>query len=73
MTLGQHTEIPAQIVGVSGVSMTSSLGEEGTVGNALVPVTGISLTSSIGSVNIIPWQEVDLGVNNIWTEVDLAA
>ena len=73
MTLGQHTEIPAQIVGVSGVSMTSSLGEEGTVANALVPVTGISLTSSIGSVNITPWQEVDLGVNNTWTEVDLAA
>ena len=73
MTLGQHTEIPAQIVGVSGVSMTSSLGEEGTVANALVPVTGISLTSSIGSANITPWQEVDLGVNNTWTEVDLAA
>ena len=53
--------------------MTSSLGEEGTVANALVPVTGISLTSSIGSVNITPWQEVDLGVNNTWTEVDLAA
>ena len=73
LSLGQHAEIPGQIIGVSGISMTSSLGEEGTVANALVPVTGISLTSSIGSVNIIPWQEVDLGVNNIWTEVDLAA
>ena len=74
MTLGQHSEIPAQIVGVSGLSITSSLGEEGPVtGDALVTPTGQSLTSSVGSVNITAWSEIDLGVSNTWTVVDLAA
>jgi hypothetical protein len=31
------------------------------------------LTSNIGSLNITAWAEIDLGVNNVWTEVDLAA
>ena len=62
------------MIGVSGISMTSSLGEEGPVtGNALVQPTGISLTSSVGSVNITAWSEIDLGVTNTWTVVDLAA
>jgi hypothetical protein len=40
----------------------------------LVPsLTGIGLTSNIGSLNITAWAEIDLGVNNVWTEVDLAA
>ena len=73
MTLGQHAEIPAQIVGVSGISMTSSLGEEGTTADGLVTPTGQSLTSSVGSVNITAWSEIDLGVSNTWTVVDLAA
>ena len=41
--------------------------------NATVDLTGIQLTGSLGSINITPWNEVDLGVNNTWTEVDLAA
>ena len=73
MTLGQHSEIPGQIIGVSGLSLTSSLGEEGTVANAIAAPTGISVTSSVGNVNITPWSEVDLGVDNTWTEGDLAA
>ena len=74
MTLGQHSEIPAQIVGVSGISMTSSLGEEGPItGDALVTPSGIQLTGSIGSPNITSWNEIDLGVSNTWTVVDLAA
>ena len=73
MTLGQHAEIPAQIVGVSGISMTSSLGEEGITADGLVIPTGQSLTSSVGSVNITAWSEIDLGVSNTWTVVDLAA
>jgi len=31
------------------------------------------LTASLGSVNITAWQEIDPGVTNVWTEVDLAA
>tara|TARA_A100001201_G_scaffold23196_7_gene26324 strand:- start:1762 stop:3129 length:1368 start_codon:yes stop_codon:yes gene_type:complete len=74
MTLGQHAEIPGQIIGVSGLSMTSSLGEEGPItGDALVIPTGQSLTGSVGNVNITSWNEIDLGVSNSWTVVDLAA
>jgi len=72
-TLGQHAEIPGQIIGVSGLSITSSLGEEGITGDGLVNPTGQSLTSSVGNVNITAWSEVDLGVSNNWTVVDLAA
>ena len=73
MTLGQHAEIPGQIIGVSGLSITSSLGEEGITGDGIVNPTGQSLTSSVGSVNITAWSEIDLGVSNTWTVVDLAA
>jgi len=73
MTLGQHAEIPGQIIGVSGLSITSSLGEEGATGEAVVIPTGIELTGSVGSPNITAWAEIDLGVSNTWTVVDLAA
>ena len=73
MTLGQHAEIPGQIIGVSGLSITSSLGEEGASGDALVTPTGVQLTGSVGSPNITAWAEIDLGVSNTWTTVDLAA
>jgi len=73
MSLGTHAEIPGQIIGVSGLSMTSSLGEEGITGDGIVTPTGQSLTSSVGSVNITAWSEIDLGVTNTWTVVDLAA
>jgi len=33
-----------------------------------VTPTGQSLTTSINDVNITPWQEVDLGVNNTWQD-----
>jgi len=61
------------IYDVTGVQMTLSLGEETAVANANVVVTGIALTTSIGTVNTTAWQEIDPGVNNVWTEVDLAA
>jgi hypothetical protein len=72
-SLGTPSEVPDQIVGVTGVSITSSLGEEGISGDGLVIPTGQSLTSSVGSVNITAWSEINLGVNNTWTVVDLAA
>tara|TARA_R100000657_G_C4641396_1_gene87257 strand:- start:51 stop:800 length:750 start_codon:yes stop_codon:yes gene_type:complete len=73
MTLGQHAEIPGQIIGVSGLSITSSLGEEDATGEAVVIPTGLELTGSVGSPNITAWSEIDLGVSNTWTVVDLAA
>jgi len=72
-SIGTPTEIPMQNVGVTGLSLTTAMGEESTVSNANIPLTGIALTSSVGSLNITSWQEVDLGVNNTWTTVDLAA
>ena len=72
-SIGTATEIPAQIVGVSGIPMTITVGDEGTASNANVSPTGISLTASTGEVNITAWSEIDLGVTNVWTEVDLAA
>ena len=74
MSLGSHAEIPGQIIGVSGLSITSALGEEGPItADAIVIPTGIQLTGSVGSPNITAWAEIDLGVNNVWTPVDLAA
>ena len=74
MSLGSHAEIPGQIIGVSGLSITSALGEEGPItADAIVTPTGIQLTGSVGSPNITAWAEIDLGVNNVWTPVDLAA
>ena len=75
MTLGLGTpaEISQQIVGVTGQQLTSGIGSVSIIGTGVVPVTGIGLTSNIGSLNITAWAEIDLGVNNVWTEVDLAA
>ncbi len=73
LSQGSIASLPQVLVGVSGQGMSMSMGEEGTVSNANVFPTGLSLTSSVGSPNITPWQEVDLGVNNTWTTVDLAA
>jgi len=73
MSLGQHAEIPGQIIGVSGQQMSSSIGSVTATGTAGIDVTGIQMTASVGNVNITAWQEVDPGVNNVWTEVDLAA
>ena len=71
--IGTITQLPQLLVGVTGSALSMSLGDEGTVSNANAFATGLSLTSNIGSPNITPWQEVDLGVNNTWTTVDLAA
>jgi hypothetical protein len=61
------------IYSVTGISMTMSMGEETTQSNARVIPTGIQLQTSTGSPNITSWEEIDPGVSNVWTEVDLAA
>jgi len=58
---------------VTGISMTISMGEESPTANANVALTGIQLQTNTGSPNITSWQEIDPGVSNVWTEVDLAA
>ena len=61
------------IYSVTGISMTMSLGEETTQSNARVIPTGIQLQTSTGDPNITSWEEINPGVSNVWTEVDLAA
>jgi|TARA_R100001463_G_scaffold25274_2_gene60008 hypothetical protein len=73
MSLGSHAEIPGQIIGVGGFQLSSSIGSVTVEGVANINVTGIAMSANLGNVNITPWQEVDLGVNNSWTVVDLAA
>ena len=73
LSLGQHAEIPGQIIGQDGLQLSSSIGSVTVTGLANIEVTGIQMTGSIGNVAVTPWQEVDLGVSNTWTEVDLAA
>ena len=58
---------------VSGIQLTGSIGSVTVTAGAGVNVSGISASISVGSVKITAWQEVDPGVNNIWSEVDLAA
>ena len=72
-TLGQHAEIPGQIIGVSGLQIASSIGSVTATGTANIDVTGIQMTASVGNLNITAWAEVQTGVNNTWTVVDRAA
>ena len=72
-SLGTFSEIPGQMIGVSGLQMTSSIGSVTVEGTAGIDVTGIQLTASLGTVNITSWEEINPGVNNVWTTVDLAA
>jgi hypothetical protein len=53
--------------------MTGSIGSVTVVGEAGIDVSGIQLSASTGSPVITAWQEIDLGVSNTWTVVDLAA
>jgi hypothetical protein len=62
------------MVGTTGQQLTSSIGSVGPItGTATVQLTGIVLTPSAGQLNINAWAEIDPDVNNVWTEVDLAA
>lgn len=72
-SIGEAEEIPAQIIGLTGLEVTSSMGSVTVIGEAAIDVTGIELTLSVGSLNITAWQEIDPGVNNVWSDVDLAA
>jgi len=53
--------------------LTGSVGSVTVVGTSVVQPTGISATISAGQANVTSWQEIDPGVTNVWTEVDLAA
>lgn len=73
-SIGTAEEIPGQQIGVSGLQLASSLGSLSAVtADANVAVSSLTLTPTAGQVNLFAWNEVQLGVNNVWTDVDLAA
>ena len=73
-TLSQGTAIciPNSLIDVTGNQLSTFIGQVETF-DASAEVTGMSASTSIGSVKITSWQEVDPGVSNGWSEVDLAA
>jgi len=72
-SLGNAEEIPGQIIGLSGFEITSSIGSVTVTATAEVQPTGNLANISTGSVSTQGWNEIDPGVNNIWSDVDLAA
>lgn len=58
---------------VTGVQMSTSIGSVSITANADVDVTGIQMQTNTGNPAITAWQEIQTGVSNVWTEVDLAA
>lgn len=72
LTLGTPTATPNSLIDVTGNQLTTFVGQA-EADDASAEVTGMSATMSIGSVTTTSWQEIDPGVSNVWTEVDLAA
>ena len=72
LTLGTPTATPNSLIDVTGNQLSTFVGQVITF-DASAEVTGMSATMSIGSVTTTSWQEIDPGVSNVWTEVDLAA
>ena len=58
---------------VSGQQMATSAGSVSVTGTGVVIPTGIQLQTNTGNPIITAWQEINPGVTNVWTEVDLAA
>lgn len=72
ISLGTVDPVAVYPVTTAGL-LNGSVGSVTVIGEANISVTGVGLTTSIGSINITAWNEIDLGVNNVWSEVDKAA
>lgn len=72
LSVGSITPVSVYSVTTAGL-LNGSLGSVTVTGASNIDVSGIGLTANIGSVNITAWAEINLGVNNVWTEVDRAA
>jgi hypothetical protein len=49
------------------------MGSVTTFADVEMAITGFDLTASLGSINLINWEEVNVGTSVVWTEVDRAA
>jgi hypothetical protein len=70
---GSITFINDSIESPSGVALASAMGSVTTFANVEMAITGFDLTASLGSINLINWEEVNVGTSVVWTEVDRAA
>ena len=66
-----YTDLGIELI-VTGAA-DGTWGTKTNTADANVTPTGIQLQSNTGSPNITSWEEIDPGVSNVWTEVDLAA
>ena len=57
----------------SGVALTTAMGSVTTFADVEMAITGFDMTASLGSINLINWEEVNVGTSVVWTEVDRAA
>ena len=73
LTLSIGNAEQASLYPVSGLSLTGGVGDVTVIGTADIDVSGISMSISAGSIGTTAWAEVDPGVNNTWSDVDLAA
>lgn len=72
ISLGTVDPVAVYPVTTAGL-LNGSVGSVTVIGQANISVTGIGLTASIGSIKITSWNEINPGVNNVWSEVDKAA
>ena len=70
---GSITFINDSIESPSGVALASAMGSVTTFADVEMAITGFDLTASLGSINLINWEEVNVGTSVVWTEVDRAA
>jgi len=73
LTLSIGDAEQASVYPVSGLSLTGNVGDVTVIGGADIDVSGISMSISVGTATTQGWNEVDPGVNNVWSDVDLAA
>ncbi len=73
LTFSMGEEDAVSVAEVTGSEATISVGSAEVIIDVSFDVTGISATISISQVGLTSWQEIDPGVNNVWSDVDLAA
>ena len=73
LTTAVESVVPVSTYSVTGISLTTGIGSVITQANSNVIVTGNSLSTAEGSTIVTAWAEINTGVINTWTDVDLAA
>jgi len=72
-SLGNEDAVPNTIVSLSTNLLNISVGAVSGEVLSTVSPTGVGMTTSTGRVFIAAWAVVDIGVNNNWSVIDIAA